>query len=254
MECLPGDVDRFGGVSVELQGFRELADEFAWLLERSVREWKRQGLRVAWLKIPRDGSHLIPDALAVGFDFHHCEPAYVMLTRRLAVRGDFPSCASHYVGAGGVVTSDGGELLVVLEAHEALERPKAFKLPGGLVEVGERIEDGVMREVLEETGVHTRFEGLVGLGHVSSWFQHKPSLYFVCRLTPLSRRIEVDEVEIAEALWMPVEEFLASEHVASFNKEVVQVALSREVSLVPSILEHGSDGLELLLPPQATRG
>jgi 8-oxo-dGTP pyrophosphatase MutT (NUDIX family) len=251
VDCLQGKPDRFGGIDVEPEGFRESVAEFGQLLTRSLQEWRRQGLKVAWLKIARDDSWLIPAALDAGFDLHHCRPAYVMLTCRLIPAADFPGYATHFVGAGGVVLSERNELLVVLEEYDARERPKAYKLPGGLVEADERIEDAATREVLEETGVHTRFEGMVGFAQIDSWFLQRPSLYFVCRLTPLSRSIELPESEIAEARWMPVDDFLASNQVLDFNKRVVRQALSSEEQvLVRSTVAGRGNDVELFLPRQ----
>jgi 8-oxo-dGTP pyrophosphatase MutT (NUDIX family) len=232
VDCLQGKLDRFGGIDVEPEGFRESIAEFGQLLARSLQEWRRQGLKVVWLKIARDDSCLIPAALDAGFDLHHCRPAYVMLTCRLISAADFPGYATHFIGAGGVVLSDRNELLVVLEEYDALERPNAYKLPGGLVEADERIEDAIAREVLEETGVRTRFEGIIGFAQIDSWFLQRPSLYFVCRLTPFSRSIELPEAEIAEARWMPVEDYLADNQVLDFNKRVVLQALSSEEQML----------------------
>jgi len=37
-----------------------------------------------------------------------------------------------------------------------------WKFPGGLVDQGETIEKAAIREVLEETGIHTHFLGMFG--------------------------------------------------------------------------------------------
>jgi hypothetical protein len=56
------------------------------------------------------------------------------------------SQASHYVGVGGAVFNDKGELLVIVEKY-LIDGVKRWKLPGGLVEAGERLCDAVEREV-----------------------------------------------------------------------------------------------------------
>lgn len=62
------------------------------------------------------------------------------------------------VGVGGVVVRDGAVLLVQ-RAREPLAGQ--WSLPGGLVELGETLEEAVMRELQEETGLVVEVRGLV---------------------------------------------------------------------------------------------
>lgn len=58
--------------------------------------------------------------------------------------------AAPLLGVGAVVFR-GGEVLLIERGKEPLKG--WWTLPGGLVEVGERLENAVRREVLEETGL-----------------------------------------------------------------------------------------------------
>lgn len=62
------------------------------------------------------------------------------------------------VGVGGVVL-DGDSVLLVRRARPPLQGE--WSLPGGLVEVGERLADAVVREIAEETGLAVRVEKIV---------------------------------------------------------------------------------------------
>ena len=235
---LEATTDFWGGVT-PLPNALPLMPEFEWALASSLTLWRERGLKVAWLKLLLKHAPLIPVAVAAGFRFHHSGEAYLMLTLRLQAGAFVLPFASHYVGAGGAVLNERRELLVVLELYHAKTRPKAYKLPGGLLEPGETITKGVMREVFEETGVRTRFKSLVSFGHMQSYHFGKSTLYFVCRLEPFTEKITVEKSEIAEAFWIPVEEFLESEHVNEFEKRIVRAALGREGLTVSSLEKDG---------------
>lgn len=54
------------------------------------------------------------------------------------------------VGVGGVIVDD-GKVLLIRRKYEPLKGH--WSLPGGMVEIGETLEDALTRELLEETGL-----------------------------------------------------------------------------------------------------
>ena len=56
-----------------------------------------------------------------------------------------------YVGVGAVIV-DGGKVLIVKRKYDPLAGQ--WSLPGGGVELGETLEDSIVREMLEETGLN----------------------------------------------------------------------------------------------------
>jgi 8-oxo-dGTP diphosphatase len=239
-------------VVVDPESLPGCADEFREALARSLRAWMDEGLKVVWLEIPIDKSALIPLAVDAGFVFHHGEHNYVMLTYRLQKGAFVPPYATHYVGAGGVVLNERQELLVVWERVHRMHGRRYYKLPGGALHRAEHLVDGVIREVQEETGVLTRFESLVCFRHWHGYRFNGSDIYFVCRLSPLTQEITIQQEEIQECLWMPVGAYLASEHVGVFNKRIVQAALDTDCHLVPVTIEgYESEQREVFLPKTA---
>jgi|SRR5215831_15326434 len=55
------------------------------------------------------------------------------------------------VGVGAVILADDGRVVLVKRGHEPLKGE--WSLPGGMLELGETLEAGLAREILEETGL-----------------------------------------------------------------------------------------------------
>ena len=226
MEIIEHSTNNFGGVILNPVALPTNIDEFQERLRRSMVVWAADGFKLVWLEASVERAALIPVAVAMGFGFHHSTEEYLMLVYRLQENAFIPPYATHYVGIGGVVLNERNELLVVCEKYHKITRPGFYKLPGGALQAGEHLADAAMREVLEETGVQTRFEALVCLRHWHGYRYGKSDLYFVARLAPVSHEISQDSDEIEDCRWMPVEEYLNHEIVHQFNKQIVRAALN----------------------------
>jgi ADP-ribose pyrophosphatase YjhB (NUDIX family) len=64
----------------------------------------------------------------------------------------------HSVSVAGVVVREDGRILAIQRADNATWEP-----PGGVLELSETIEDGVRREVYEETGIKVGVDRLTGV-------------------------------------------------------------------------------------------
>ena len=117
---------------------------------------------------------------------------------------------------------------------------RSYKLPGGALLEGEDLEEGVVREVLEETGVRTRFEAVVCLRNLHDYRYGKSDIYFVCRLSPLSHEITMQAEEIEDCIWMPLDDYMAADSVSDFNKSIVRAAVETP-GLVPSRIDGYRD-------------
>jgi 8-oxo-dGTP diphosphatase len=81
------------------------------------------------------------------------------------------------VGVGGVVISD-ARVLLILRGTPPLEG--AWSIPGGMLEVGETILEGVQRELAEETEIDVRVLDLIEvLEKISLDPAGKPKYHFV---------------------------------------------------------------------------
>ncbi|MEZ4660817.1 MAG: NUDIX domain-containing protein [Caldilineaceae bacterium] len=225
MELIKATANQFGGLVLDKDELPAEPAEFNERLHFSLDVWRREGFKVVWFEAELALAPLIPAAVENGFTFHHSAETYVMLTIRLEEGAFIPPYATHYIGAGGVVLNEKRELLVVSERFRRDKSRPYWKLPGGALHPGEHLADGVIREVYEETGVRVKFDALVCFRHWHGYRYGKSDIYFICRLRPLSHEIDMDAFEIDACQWMPVEEYLASEFVGDFNKQIVRAAL-----------------------------
>jgi 8-oxo-dGTP diphosphatase len=101
------------------------------------------------------------------------------------LRREYPEAP--IVGVGAVVI-EGAKVLLVRRGHAPLKGE--WSLPGGALELGETLQQGVVREVLEETGLMVEPAGMIEVldritqDEVSGRIHyHYVLIDFVCRVT-----------------------------------------------------------------------
>ncbi|PPD83520.1 hypothetical protein GOBAR_DD19536 [Gossypium barbadense] len=207
--------DEYGGVIVDSERLPANPNVFASMLSFSISHWKSKGKKGIWLKLPVEKSDLVPVAVKEGFEYHHAERGYVMLTYWLPEGPSMlPANASHQVGVGGFVINDKNEVLVVQEKYCAPQFVGLWKIPTGFIVESEEIFTGAVREVKEETGVDTEFVEVVAFRHVHN---------------PVSTHIMVDDHEIQAAKWMPLVEFVEQPLIQQdcMFKKVIDICVER---------------------------
>jgi 8-oxo-dGTP pyrophosphatase MutT (NUDIX family) len=212
------EYNKFNGIIINSEQLPADIDVFLPKLMALLDHATLQQKSVIWLTLPISLAHLIAAATAQGFTFHNCLPTEVTLIFKSQAQDFVPFVPTHSLGAGGLVQNLQGEILVIRE-HGAT----TYKLPGGHIELGETIEDAVIREVLEETGIQTTFSTVLGMASTHPYRFGKSNIYIVCKLVPLSTQINIQDThEIDDAKWILPQDYLVDANNSSFNKYLVK--------------------------------
>lgn len=129
------------------------------------------------------------------------------------------------IGVGAVIVS-GGRALLVRRATEPLK--EQWSVPGGALELGEKLRDGVAREALEETGLRVDVGEVLDV--IDSIFTdtekriqyHYVLIDFLCR--PVAGEA-VAGSDVSEVMWVTDLE-LVGIHVSESIAQVVRKALA----------------------------
>lgn len=212
------ELDKFNGVIIRKEHLSSDADTFKTELTEIISFAKIENKNLVWLTLPIHLSGFIPVATQLGFVFHNCLEHEITLILKAPTTTFIPFIPTHTLGAGAIVKNHSGQLLVIKE-----HGMNGYKLPGGHIELGEKIETAIIREVLEETGVQAEFQSILGFTTRYPFQFGKTNMYLVCRLSAISEAIQIqDKDEIAEAKWIDVSEYLADERNADFNRQMIE--------------------------------
>jgi 8-oxo-dGTP pyrophosphatase MutT (NUDIX family) len=216
------EYNKFNGIIIDSAEIPDDQEVFLQHLSALLDHANLHKKAVIWLTLPIDLAHLITIATTQGFTFHNCLPTEVTLIFKSQEENYVPFVPTHSLGAGGLVQNELGEILVIRERDAT-----TYKLPGGHIELGEKIEDAVIREVLEETGIETAFDSVLGMASTHPYRFGKSNIYIVCKLAPLSTQINIQDThEIDDAKWVLPEDFLTDKSNSIFNKYLVKSLLN----------------------------
>ncbi|XP_010435024.1 PREDICTED: nudix hydrolase 7-like [Camelina sativa] len=210
ISLLDGEIDNYDGVTVNMEEPMS-AEVFTQRLRASLSHWRDEGKKGIWIKLPIQLANLVEAAVTEGFRYHHAEPDYLMLVSWISPSVDtIPANASHVVGVGALVfNKKTAQVLVVQERGGRFRGTNVWKLPTGVINEGEDICDGVVRELEEETGIIADFVEVLSFRQSHNAFLKKKSdLFFLCVLTPRSYEITKQNSEILDAKWMPIQEYI----------------------------------------------
>jgi 8-oxo-dGTP diphosphatase len=134
------------------------------------------------------------------------------------------------VGVGGVVISNGRALLV-RRGRAPLEGE--WSIPGGMLELGESLHDGVRRELQEETGLEVRVHDFIeAFDRIMPDANGKCRYHFVildylCEAMSGAARAGSDVVDVAWALEQELDRFSLTPTATRVIKRAYEMARSR---------------------------
>ena len=212
--------DDYNGVVIAQQQLPDSISKFTEQFHTLLSLAKAESKQLIWFSLSIQQSAFIKVLTDAGFVFHNCLEDEITLILRIEADAYAPFVPTHSIGAGALIFNDQQQVLMVREKQGNYG---GLKLPGGHIELGEKIAEAIIREVFEETGIHSEFIGIQGFASKERFRFAKSNIYFLCRMRALTTQIDIQDTdEIAEAKWCGVAEYISDENNSLFNREIVE--------------------------------
>lgn len=134
------------------------------------------------------------------------------------------------IGVGGVVMYKNKVLLVRRARGEDIGE---WAIPGGFVEQKETIDDAILREVAEETGINTKIKGLIAVRN--RIYKSENSAYFIFLLEAESESIKLEKAEVDKVKFFNPNEALKLKGFQELSKIVVTKVLEGKAKVLSCV-------------------
>ncbi len=122
-------------------------------------------------------------------------------------------------------------ILILKRRDDETFLPGVWEVPGGGIDQGETIEQGVIRETQEEAGIAATVGPLFGyFEYVDGYGQKTVNLNFLCSMKNAQQQVDVSSGEMAGFNWITLEEFKT----ISFTSSIMELACKQALELVTS--------------------
>lgn len=141
-------------------------------------------------------------------------------------------CKNVWLAVSGLVINEEGEWLIVKKKYSGLKGKWSF--PAGFVKHDETVDEAVIREVKEETGIDVEVKGLLGVrsGVLSNGCSDH-MLMFACK--PISSEVVTQTEELFEARYMHPEQLLADKDRSVLIDQLGQMDIQHVKELIDGV-------------------
>lgn len=124
-----------------------------------------------------------------------------------------------WLGVAGIVVNKLGQWLVVKKAYSGLKGH--WSLPAGFVNEGETVDEAVLRELKEETGIDCFVSGLIGFrsGVIREEISDNMAIFY-CQMKDEEQPLFIQEDELLEAKWVDPQELVKDPMASVLLKEI----------------------------------
>jgi ADP-ribose pyrophosphatase YjhB (NUDIX family) len=224
----------------------ETETSFSQKLKDALQIWKSEGKKGIWIHTNSETSKYIPICIELGFQFHKILPSskstttattevenennnLLVLSQWLPdTKSRLPLGPTHQIGVGAVILNplDLSQMLVVKEKSGPAAKYDLWKMPTGLLDPNEYVNEGAKRELYEETSLNATFKNILSIRQSHRGNGSTSDMFFLCLMEldkndiiyggdggnggnerQQQQQWKACEDEIADIRWMSVEEY-----------------------------------------------